>query len=96
MIRDSVTDVEELKQKDSPLILDICPNPTITMLTIRASIQLHTIKIYDVLGNLVRTEAMTKPENTKAISVKNLSGGVYFVKTITEETESIRILIVTK
>jgi hypothetical protein len=95
VIRDSLTGIEELKQNTSSFKLDIYPNPTKSMLTIRTSVAMHRIRMYDVLGKLVRTVPMTKPENTTTISVKNLSAGVFFVKVITEEAETIRKVIVT-
>jgi hypothetical protein len=96
VIRDSVTGIEELKENVPSFILDLYPNPTKTSLTIRASVPLYSIKMYDILGNLVRKEVMITPMNTTAISVKNLNAGVYFVKVNAEDTEAIRKIIVTK
>jgi YVTN family beta-propeller protein len=96
VIRDSLTGIEELIQSTSPFSLDIYPNPIKELLTIHASTALRSVNVYDICGKLVRTETMTKSENTPAISVKNLSAGVYFVKVNTEGTELIRKVVVTK
>jgi YVTN family beta-propeller protein len=96
VLRDSVTGIEELTQIASPFILDIYPNPIKTALTIRASVLLRSVKVYDILGELVATVAMTKPENTTTISMRNLSAGVYFVKVNTTDNEFVRKVIVTK
>jgi len=96
VIRDSLTGIEELSHNALPLVLDLYPNPTKTMLTLRTSVAMHSIKIYGVLGNLVRTETMKKHENTTTISTQHLSAGVYFLKVNTEDAELIRKVIVTK
>jgi YVTN family beta-propeller protein len=96
VVRDSLTGIEELIQYTSLFFLDIYPNPTKTLFTIYASTALSNVTIYDILGNVVLTETITKRENTTAISVKNLSAGVYFVKLDIEGTKLISKVIVTK
>ncbi|UCG55118.1 MAG: T9SS type A sorting domain-containing protein, partial [Dehalococcoidia bacterium] len=88
--------IEELPQSASPLILDLYPNPIKTSLTVRASFPLHSVKLYDILGTLVKIENTIESENTATISFKYLSAGVYFVKAITEKTETISKVVVTK
>jgi YVTN family beta-propeller protein len=96
VIRDSLTGIEELTEEASPLTVNIYPNPTKRALTIHASVPLRIVKVYDILGDLVREKNITKLDNTTAISLRNLSAGVYFVKVNTEGTELIRKVIVTK
>ncbi|MGB7055057.1 MAG: T9SS type A sorting domain-containing protein, partial [bacterium] len=96
VIRDSLIGIAELTQNAVPFILNLYPNPVKKSLTIHASIPLRGIKIYDILGNLVGTEIVTKPENTTTISLQHLSAGVYFLKVNTEDAEFIRKVVVTK
>jgi YVTN family beta-propeller protein len=96
VIRD-VTGIEEgQKHNVTRLILNISPNPAKTFFTIDSPTPVRFIRIYDVRGNLVRTEDMIKSENRNTISVKELSAGVYFVKVNTKDSEFIRKVIVTK
>jgi YVTN family beta-propeller protein len=74
----------------------VYPNPTKTFFTIHSLAPVQSIRIYDVLGKLVRTEDVSKFENGKPISVKNMNAGVYFVIVNTEDTEFIKKIIVTK
>ncbi|UCG29954.1 MAG: YncE family protein, partial [candidate division WOR-3 bacterium] len=96
VIRDSLTGIEELPPSASPFFLDIYPNPTKTIMTISASIPLRTVEIYDVLGNVAKTEYLREPMGKMTIPLEHLSAGVYFVKVISEGTESIRKVIVTR
>ena len=91
-----MTDIEEIAQNTPPLALDLYPNPTKTMLAIRTCTPLRDIKVYDIVGNLVRAEIMVKPVNTGEVSVKGLSAGVYFVKINAEGTEAIEKVVVMK
>jgi hypothetical protein len=56
----------------------------------------QSVKIYDVLGKLIRAEDPAVFTNEKQISLKMISSGVYFLKVNTEEAEFIKKLIVTK
>jgi YVTN family beta-propeller protein len=96
VIRDSLIGIEEHTQSASAFFLEIYPNPIKTLLTIHASTSLRGIKVYDILGNLVRTKDMTQYENRTTISVKHLSAGIYFLKVNTEDTEVISKVVVTK
>jgi len=96
VLRDSMTGIYELAKETSPQILNLYPNPTRALLNIRTSIPLRSIEIYDVIGQLVRTEKMTRPAHETTISSKNLSAGVYFMKVNMEGGGLIRKVIVTK
>ena len=96
VIRDSLPGIEEIAQNATPFTFNFYPNPVKASFVIRTSQPLRDIKIYDVLGNLAKTEIMVKPMNTAKVSVKDLNAGVYFVKVNIEGTESIRKVIVTK
>jgi hypothetical protein len=57
--------------------LSIAPNPANEVLTIATSgVESATLKIVDVLGNLVFTDIIS---NTKKIDVSNFKNGIYFV-----------------
>jgi YVTN family beta-propeller protein len=96
VIRDSVTGIEELPQSASPLILDVYPNPTRAAFAIRASAPLRNVRIYDSLGELVKTVTLTKFENMITVSMNNMSAGVYFVRVATEDSEFLKKVVVTK
>jgi YVTN family beta-propeller protein len=74
----------------------VYPTPTKTFFMIHSLVPVQCIRIYDALGNLVRTEDMTQYENRTTISVEHLSAGVYFVRLNTEDTECIRKVVVTE
>jgi hypothetical protein len=56
----------------------------------------QSVKIYDVLGKLIKAEELAEFNDEKQIFLKGISPGVYFLKVNTEEAEFIKKLIVTK
>jgi len=96
VIGDSLTGVEELGENASLFTLDVYPNLVKASFVIRTSKPLRDIKVYDILGNLVRTDIMAEPGNAAEVSVKELSAGVYFVKVSAEGIEAIKKVVVTK
>ncbi len=96
VLRDSTVGITESKQELSPLIVNIYPSPAKTSLVIHSSRPLSSIKLYNVLGQLLSVINLSEVEEKITIHTKDLCAGVYFVKAITEETESIRKVIVTK
>ena len=76
--------------------IEVYPNPAKTIFTISSATHLHSIRVYNALGELVRTEDVSQYEIGKSISVKNLSAGAYFVKVNTEDNEFIRKVLVAK
>jgi len=96
VIRD-VPGIEEKQfQNASRLILQISPNPAKTFFIIHSPAAVQSVKIYDVLGKLIKAENLAEFNDEKQISLKGISSGVYFLKVNTEDTEFIKKLIVTK
>jgi len=84
---------ESINQKTIPKDnLSIYPNPTSGTFTLSYNSQLpilnSQLKIYDVLGQQVYTQAITNPNKT-TINVSQLSNGVYFYQLI-NNTETYR------
>ncbi len=79
--------------KDLPN-LKIYPNPAQSYLNISLPQTVNSIpiKIYDVLGNLIKQTELSQPVNT--ISLKGINPGVYFVQT--GSSTNLRKLIITK
>ena len=96
VIRDVTGIEEDRKQNVSRLILQIYPNPAKTFFIIHSPAVVQSVKIYDVLGKLIKAENWAEFKNEKQISLKNINPGVYFLKVNTEDTEFIKKLIVTK
>jgi len=96
VIRD-VTGIEEDQSQNAlRLILQIYPNPAKTFFIIHTNAAVQSVKIYDVLGKLIKAEDPAEFSDEKQISLKGISSGVYFLKVNTEEAEFIKNLIVTK
>ena len=73
-------------------LVTLYPNPTSGTFTLsynsQLSIQNSQLKIYDVLGQEVYTQAITNPNQT-TITISQLSNGVYFYQ-LTNNTETYR------
>jgi len=92
-----VTGIEDdQKHNVATPVLQIFPNPAKTSFTIRTTEAMQNVQLYDVLGKLIRVLDVPVFENERVISLTYLSAGVYFVKVITEQTETIRKVVVTK
>jgi len=96
VIRDVPGIEEDRKQSVSRLILQIYPNLAKTFFIIHSPAAVQSVKIYDVLGKLIKAEELAEFTNEKQISLKRINSGVYFLKVNTEDTEFIKKLIVTK
>ena len=96
VIRDVTGIEEDRKQNTSRLTLQISPNPAKTFFIIHSPAAVQSVKIYDVLGKLIRAEDLAEFNDEKKISLKGISSGVYFLKVNTEDTVFIKKLIVTK
>ena len=61
------------------------PNPTKNSLTLenKASINVKTINIYDIMGQIVL--AIPNAESVSTIDVSNLKTGTYFIKVTTDK-----------
>ena len=96
VIRDVTGIEEDRKQNVSRLILQIYPNPAKTFFIIHSPAAVQSIKIYNVLGKLIKAEELAEFSDEKQIFLKGINPGVYFLKVNTKESEFIKKLIVTK
>jgi len=96
VLRDSVTGIEEQSKSASYMSLRVYPNPAKTFFTIHTTAVVRSVKIYDVLGQLIDLESLKELANEKQISLNGISSGIYFIKVKTADTEFIKKLIVTK
>ena len=69
---------------------NIYPNPVNDKLYIETLTQTQTVEIYDVYG---RQQSMVNGQQSTVIDVTNLNSGVYFVKVVTENGESVKRFI---
>ncbi len=84
VIRD-VTGIEESNTLDaSSLMPEIYPNPARNYFTVRIPLTTDCIKMFDVLGKLVKEININSPDNDNKgdvrISLEGIRNGVYFVK----------------
>jgi PKD repeat protein len=59
----------------------IFPNPTSNQLSIDTDLEISVITILDLTGKMI----LTTKQNTKTLSVADLSNGIYFIKLVTDE-----------
>jgi hypothetical protein len=69
---------------------NIYPNPVSDKLYIETQAQTQTIEIYDMFG---RQQSMVNGQQSTIIDVTNLNSGVYFVKVVTENGETVKRFI---
>ena len=67
-----------------------------TFFTIHSPTPIRDMKMYDVLGKLVRTENFIEFKSEKTIPLEEIGAGVYFLRIKAGETECIRTVIITK
>jgi DNA-binding beta-propeller fold protein YncE len=99
VIRDSMVGIEENTEIATPSARNdfvVSPNPAKTFFIIHTNAAVQSVKIYNVLGKLIKVEDPAEFNDEKQISLKRISSGVYFIKVNTEEAEFIKKLIVTK
>jgi len=82
--RPVATSIEEINQN---ITLDIFPNPTRNKITIKTDVNIETISIYNLIGQLqTQQKGIEEPETT--LNISNLKTGIYLVevKTIDNKT----------
>jgi len=78
--------------KDSQQMLRLFPNPAKNQLNISANKDFNQVIIFDVLGNVV--QKATNGSSMLTLDISGLPKGVYFVRVIGENYQSIRKLFV--
>ncbi len=69
------------------------PNPTSDILNLSvANVNSFQVEVYDAIGNLVLTKAVTD-ENSKYIDLSPLRGGIYFVKVSNADVQSVKRVV---
>jgi photosystem II stability/assembly factor-like uncharacterized protein len=61
-------------------LLSVYPNPASTQISVRASEQIRTVTITNILGQTVDTQTSTSNSQLVSINISGLPSGVYFVK----------------
>ena len=80
----------DIKENKNNLHIDIFPNPTKDILNIATDLEIKTVKIYSVVGNLFLET------NKKTIDLSEFSRGIFIVKVILSSNESVEKKIVKK
>ncbi|MEH6535841.1 MAG: leucine-rich repeat domain-containing protein [Psychroserpens sp.] len=94
---DYTTTVEEdnLSVNDSELSakVKLYPNPVNDLLYIASEVSIDKATIYDVNGRLLQTVVFYGNEIQRAIDLKQLTQGVYFVKIVANQKETVEKII---
>ena len=82
--------VEELQSS-----IHFYPNPVNDKLYIETLTQTQTliVEIYDIYGRIQNLSNLATQQHSNSIDVTNLNGGVYFVKVVTENGETVKRII---
>lgn len=72
------------------------PNPANNVLNICANSTVKKIEFYSLQGQLIKSFSPELNEKKIAINISELSSGVYFIKTITENTQEVKKLTIAK
>jgi hypothetical protein len=74
---------------------NIYPNPVNDKIYIETLTQTQTltVEIYDIYGRIQNLSNLATQQLSNSIDVSNLNSGVYFVKVVTENGESVKRFI---
>ena len=92
-VASNVVEVTTLKSEgivENAVAFSIYPNPVSDKLYIGTQTQTQTIEIYDMFG---RQQSMVNGQQSTVIDVTDLNSGVYFIKVVTSEGESVQRFI---
>ena len=82
---------ESINETEQTSSLDLHPNPVNDKLYIETLTQTLTIEIYDVYGRQQQLSAISGQPSV--IDISGLNSGVYFVKVVTSEGETVKKII---
>ncbi|WP_298755654.1 T9SS type A sorting domain-containing protein [uncultured Psychroserpens sp.] len=71
------------------LNIKIYPNPTSNQITVDTTYEIESVKLYNILGELVLTTS-----NQKSITVRHLNSGVYLLKISLDNKDVIKRIII--
>ncbi len=82
----------------NPFQINLYPNPVVDALTITSTdTEVNFITVYNILGTKVITKEWNNRTSTKKLDVSTLKSGIYFVKLINSNNQSItRKIIISK
>lgn len=97
---DAPTSIQDVNSETAPIVT-LFPNPTtdhinLVIENINGTSTIH-IELLDVTGKCIITENITNSSGKKiekALNIKNVSSGVYFLKVATEKTISVKKVVI--
>jgi hypothetical protein len=82
--------IDGYSNDNSPLQINIFPNPTKSLVNIKTTSQLEKIELYDAYGKLI----LEKHSNLTILNMEQLSAGIYFARfTSTENMVAVKQLV---
>ena len=78
--------------------MKVFPNPSYGQITISNpnTLNISTIEIYSVLGNLTYQSGLNTTANTVSLDVNSLNSGIYLLKMTTENGQTINQKLIMK
>ena len=70
--------------------INMYPNPVNDKLYIEAEMEVEEVVVYTITGVIVGQQSTDNSQQTICIDVTNLNSGIYFVKVVTENGETVR------
>ena len=70
--------------------INMYPNPVNDKLYIEAEMEVEEVVVYTITGVIVGQQSTDNRQQTTCIDVTNLNSGIYFVKVVTENGETVR------
>ena len=70
--------------------INMYPNPVNDKLYIEAEMEIEEVVVYTITGVIVGQQSTDNSQQTICIDVTNLNSGIYFVKVVTENGETVR------
>ena len=70
--------------------INMYPNPVNDKLYIEAEMEVEEVVVYTITGVIVGQQSTDNSQQTTCIDVTNLNSGIYFVKVVTENGETVR------
>ncbi len=73
--------------------INVYPNPVNDKLYIETEVEIEEVVVYTITGVIVGQQSTVNGQQTSFIDVTNLNSGVYFVKVVTENGETVKRII---
>ena len=82
---------EEEGIEENATALNIYPNPAVDRLVIETEATVESVSIYTLTGVMIYNEQCTM--NNVQLNVSDFNGGVYFIRVVTNEGETVQRFI---